>query len=497
MTVKPLTTPRHSAARQRLIIAVLAFAGMGTSFMQTVLVPIQGELPALLHASQPTTSWAITATLLTAAVFTPISGRLGDMYGKKRIALILLGVLFGASVVAIFAQHVALLIIARTLQGVGMGVIPLGIALLRDEVDPRRLGSSIALVSATLGVGGAIGLPVSAIITEHLDWHILFVLAALIALVAFILVALVVPPGRPGSGGRVDLLGAIGLAVGLLSLLLAISQGSVWGWTSPLTLACVIGGVCVLLVWGVFELRAKDPLVDLRVAARRPVLLTNIGSIALGFALFSASIAFPRLLTLPPSEGGMGLDLLAASIVLMPSGLAMLAMSPVAGIVERRVGPKPLFIVGAVIIAVSYLLAVVLHLNAWTILAINGVIGIGIGLGYAAMPTLIMQSVPVRESGAANGLNALMRSLGTSIAAAAIAAVIAQGESSTAPAAQGFTIAFLLGAGAAALCALIALFIPRARYPRDAVVDDRGSTGLGQQHARPRPSTAVPQEVIR
>lgn len=461
------------APRSGLVIAVLAFAGMGASFMQTILLPIQAELPALLGASREDTAWVITITLLAGAICTPIAGKLGDMFGKRRIALVLLALLVAGSVLAAATSTVVPMIVGRGLQGVGMGVIPLGIAILRDVLPPKRLGSAIALVSATLGVGGALGLPISAFVTENYDWHLLFWVAAGIGAVSFALFLIVVPASTLRTGGRFDLPGAIGLALGLAGVLLAVSKGNEWGWLSVPTLALFLGGVLVLLLWGWLELRRENPLVDLRVSARGAVLMTNLASIAMGFALFASSIVFPQLLQLPEGAG-LGLSLLQASFVLMPSGLAMLAMSPVAGRLEHRFGPKPLLIAGAVIIALAYLVAAFVPLQVWHVLVINTVIGVGIGLGYAAMPTLIMRAVPASETGSANGLNTLMRSLGTSIAAAVIAAILAASATPVGgvplPSADGFQLALLLGLLASVLCAIIAVCIPKPRpYPLERV----------------------------
>lgn len=449
------------------MVTVLALAGMTASFMQTLLIPIQSELPELLDASRETTAWAVTVTLLVSAVCTPISGRLGDMYGKRRVALVLMGVLALGSVVAAVSTAAGPLIVGRGLQGAGMGVIPLGISILRDVMHPDRMGGAIALVSATLGVGGALGLPISAFVTERADWHVLFWVAAALALVVLALMAWVVPPSTLRTGGRIDVVGVVGLAVGLTGVLLAISRGGDWGWTSPSTLGLGLGGVAVLLLWGAFELRMSEPLVDLRVTARGPVLMTNLASVAMGFALFAANIVFPQLLELPTSVGGLGMGLVPASLVVMPSGLAMLAMSPVAGRLIGAWGPKPLLVAGALVIAAGYLVAVLVPLAAWVVLLINILVGLGIGLGFAAMPTLVMRAVPASETGAANGFNTLMRGLGTTTAAAAVAAVLTASSvdvgGTSLPTADGFRTALLLGLAAALAAAVLASFIPRPR----------------------------------
>lgn len=456
-----LPTRPHAA-----VVGVLAFAGLGASFLQTILIPIQSELPELLHASSDDTPWVITATLVAAAVCTPVAGRLGDMFGKRRVAMALLLLQALGALLAALSSTLVPMVLARVLQGVAAGVIPLGISILRDVLPRRRLGAGVALVSATLGIGGALGLPVSAFVAQNFDWHALFWLAAGIALLAFVLYAVVVPASTQRQPRRLDVVGIIGLALGLVSLLIALSRGGDWGWVDPRTLSLLSGGAVVLVLWSRYELRRPEPLVDLRVSAKAPVLLTNLASLAMGFALFASNVVLPQLLQLPVATGiGLGLSLFVAALVLTPAGLAMMAMSPVAGAVERRHGPKPLLVAGAAVIALNYAGALLFHAYAWQVLLVNVVLGLGIGLGYAAMPALIMQAVPAHQTGSANGLNALMRSLGTSVAAAAVGAVLAQSTTSvggvTGPSENGFLITLALGLAAAVLCVILALFIPR------------------------------------
>ena len=456
--------------RQGAIVAVLALAGLASSFMFTLVVPIQAKLPELLNASREDTAWVVTATLLAAAVVTPIAGRLGDMYGKRRIVLVLLGVLVLGSVVAALSTEIIGVIVGRALQGAVTGVVPLAISILRDVLHEDRVDAAIALISATMGVGGALGMPLSALVTQYSDWHALFWMAAGMGVAVFALVLWIVPVSVLRTAGRFDYVGAAGLAVGLTGVLLAVSRGNEWGWTSPAVLACGLGGLAVLLVWGWYELRISEPLLDLRVAARRPVLLTNIASLAMGFSLFASNVAFPQLLELP-APAGFGLSLLNASLVIAPAGLVMMVLSPYSGRVARTVGPRLLLILGAIALIAAYGFTLLFSSEVWHILVANLLVGVGIGFGYASMPMLIMRSVPQNETGASNGLNALFRSLGTSTAAAVIGAVLAslsvtQGGVQV-PTAAAFDVAFVLGGAAAMVALALALFIPQrpAREP--------------------------------
>lgn len=444
---------------------MLAVAGLASSFMFTLVVPIQAELPHLLNASRDDTAWVVTSTLLAAAVITPIAGRLGDMYGKKRIILVLLGVLVLGSVIAAMSSDLIPVIVGRTLQGSATGVIPLGISVLRDVLHEDRIDSAIALISATMGVGGAIGLPVSALVTEQADWHLLFWTAAALGLIVLGLVAWIIPESVLRTAGRFDVVGAIGLAIGLLGVLLAVSRGAAWGWLSVPTLAVGLGGIVVLIVWGWYELRIAEPLLDLRVAARPAVLLTNLASIALGFGLFASNVVYPQMLELPVASGsGFGLTLLQASLVVMPAGIMMMILSPLSGRLSRAIGPRVLLILGSIGIIAAYALTLVLHTEIWHILVANILIGVGVGFGYAGMPMLIMRSVPANETGASNGLNALFRSLGTSAAAAVIASVLAADtvsfEGTTVPSTDAFMQSFIFGGIAAAIALVLACCIP-------------------------------------
>lgn len=448
-----------------LIVAVLAIAGLCSSFMFTLVVPIQARLPELLDAPREDTAWVVTATLLSAAVTTPIAGRLGDMYGKRRIVLALLVAMVIGSVIAAASTEIVGVIVGRAFQGAVTGVVPLGISILRDVLPEERIDAAIALISATLGVGGALGLPISAVVADRGDWHLLFWIAAILGAVVFGLVLWIVPVSVLRTDGRFDLIGAAGLAAGLLCVLLAISRGDEWGWTSPLTLGLAASGVVVLVVWGWFELRVRDPLLDLRVAARRPVLLTNLASVAMGFALFSSQISYPQMLELPVATGvGFGLSLLAASLVIMPSGLIMMVLSPLSGRLARVVGPRALLIAGAVSLVFAYGFSLVWATEVWHLVVANVLIGFGIGFGYASMPMLIMRSVPPNETGASNGLNALSRSLGTSTAGAVVGVVLAgmstSHEGVQVPTAGAFQMSFVLGIGAAVVALVLALFIP-------------------------------------
>jgi MFS family permease len=460
--------PNRSA---NAIVVVLAVTGIVVSVMQTLVVPLLVKLPELLHTSSANASWVITSTLLAGAVATPVSGRLGDMYGKRRMIFASLGLLIVGSLVCALTSALIPMVIGRTLQGAAMGVIPLGISVMRDTLPPERMGSAMALMSSSLGVGGALGLPASALVAQHFDWHVLFLGSAVLGAVSTLLIAVLVPESLVRTAGRFDLIGAVGLAAGLISLLLAVSKGGDWGWGSATTLGLFAAAVVILLAWGAFELRVRQPLVDLRTTARRQVLMTNIAALAIGFTMYAMSLILPQLLQLPKATGyGLGQSMVVAGFCMAPGGLVMMAVSPASAWVSKARGPKTSLILGAAVIALGYALALVLVHAAWQIIIVTCVIGAGIAIAYAAMPALIMAAVPLSETASANGLNSLMRSIGTSTSGAVIGVVLANSAKSfgpvSLPSMTGFRTGFVIACAASIAAMLIAALIPPSRARR-------------------------------
>ncbi|WP_279579294.1 MFS transporter [Fodinicola feengrottensis] len=313
--------------------------------------------------------------------------------------------------------------------------------------------------------GGALALPVAAVVVQYANWHFLFVGAAVIGTLGMLFVLLVVPESPLRTRGKFDFAGAVGLSVALVLLLLGISKGSEWGWTSLPTLVCLVLAVIVLIGWGLFELRTTDPLVDLRTTGKRQVLLTNLAAISTGFVMFAIQLVPIQLLQLPTATGfGFGFPLAVAGLLMMPTGIMMLLSSPLAARVSARYGPKTSLLTGLAILAASYLAAQALIGQAWGIVATGALIGLAIGFTFAAMPGLINAAVPRSETASANGINTLMRSIGSSIASAVFGAILAQLTIPFAhtliPSLAGFRTAYLIAFVGALLAIGIAILIP-------------------------------------
>jgi MFS family permease len=467
-TATPPGPPHEPRRAGGAIVAILAFCGIAVSVMQTLVIPLVTELPQLLHTTASNASWVITATLLSGAVATPVMGRLGDMFGKRRVLVASLVLLVVGSLICATTSQLAPMVVGRAVQGGAMGAIPLGISIMRDELPPQRLGSAMALMSSSLGIGGALGLPAAAFVAQHSSWHVLFYGAAGLGAISILLVLSAVPESSARTPGRFDLVGAVGLSAGLVCLLLPITKGSDWGWGSSTTLGLFAAAAVILILWGLLELRIAMPLVDLRTTARRQVLLTNLASILVGFSFYGMMLVLPEVLELPQATGyGLGQSLVVAGLCVAPMGVAMMLVSPLSARINTTAGPKVSMMAGLVVIGAGYGGGIFMLSAVWQIVVVATVIGAGIGLAYAAMPTLIIGAVPASETGAANGLNTLMRSIGTSSSSAVVGLVLAHQTTRfravDLPTMHGFKLAFAILGCSTVVGLLIALFLPSSR----------------------------------
>lgn len=478
-------------------VAVLAFCGIAVSVMQTLVVPLVTELPQLLHTTSSNASWVVTATLLAGAVSTPVMGRLGDMFGKRRMLVVALALMVIGSLTCAVTSDLVVMVVGRAIQGGAMGAIPLGISIMRDELPPHKLGSAMALMSSSLGIGGALGLPAAAFVAQHTNWHALFYGAAGLGAISIALVLSVIPESSVRTPSRFDAIGALGLTAGLVCLLLPITKGGDWGWTSGTTLGLFGTAVVILLLWGVFELRTGEPLVDLRTTARRQVLLTNLASIMVGFSFYAMSLILPQLLQLPEATGyGLGQSMVMAGLYFAPMGVAMMLVSPLSARINAVRGPKVSLVLGLIVIGATYGAGLVMIDHIWQIVVLSTALGVGIGIAYSAMPTLIVSAVPAAETGAANGLNTLMRSIGMSTSSAVVGVILAHQTidfgGAALPSKDGFKISFLVACVASVGGLLIALFLPARRRAGLAPV---ATSGPAAESARVAESAPVVDSV--
>jgi len=469
---RPATGSIPVPARTRnstLIVVYLSLGGLAFSVLQSLVAPALATIGKDLGASTADVSWILTAYLLSASVLTPILGRLGDMVGKRRIMIVVLVLLLAGTVLAALAPNLGVLIVARVLQGAAGAVMPLSIGIVRDELPHDKVGVTIGLLSAIFGVGAGVGIVAAGPIVENLSWPWLFWLPGILVVIALVGVIFGMPESPVKRPGHLDVLGALILTVGLVSLLLAISKGQSWGWDSGSTIGLLVLGAVALVVFVFVELRVKEPLIDMRLFKIRGVWTANVVGLVFGFAMFGTFVLVPTLLQLPTVTGyGFGESVSSAGLFLLPTVLMMVVFGPVAGILVRRIGPKPPMVFGALFVTAAFVIPAIGHAELWQVVVSGLLTGAGIGLAFAAMSNAIIESVPIHQTGEASSVNTIARTIGSSIGTAVIAALITSHSTAQGlPRDEAFTIGFWVCAGVAVLAIIAAAAAPSMSKRRE------------------------------
>ncbi|CAM3250073.1 MFS transporter [Prescottella defluvii] len=457
--------PAPGTARSGVVIAALSLSGILVALLQTLMVPVLPAFAEDLGIPPSSASWLVTATLLTGAVGTPLIGRLADMFGKRAMMLVCLGLMVAGSALAALGPGFATVVAGRGLQGFAMALMPVGISMMRDVLPPDRLGSGVALMGATIGIGSVFGMPLAGVLYDQLGWQSLFWVPAGFATVMALLLPLVVPESTTRAAGRFDYRGAVLLTAALTAVLLAISKGGACGWGSAPTVGLAVAGAIGLLVWIPLELRVPHPLVDLRTSIRRPVLVANLCALLLGFAMFLSSYASTQELQVPTSTGhGLGLSAAAAGLVMLPGGLIMIVLAPVTATMIRAWGARTTLVVAAGAMTIGFATRGILGSSILVVGTSALVVSVGVAFALAAMPVLITTSVPLDQTASANSINSLVRAVGTSVASAVGAAVLAASivtvGAVTVPAQVGLDRLFWLGAVVSMVALLVVACTP-------------------------------------
>jgi EmrB/QacA subfamily drug resistance transporter len=446
-----------------ITFTLLAVAAVAYALLQSLVAPALLTIQEDLGTTATGAAWILTAYLLSASVLTPIAGRLGDMFGKKRAMVIVLVVLAIGTALAGLATSIGLMIVARVVQGAGGAVFPLAFGIIRDEFPRERIPHGIALISAILGIGGGLGIVLAGPIVQHLEYHWLFWFPLIGVVVATIGIQLFVPESPIRTPGRIDPTGAVLLAGWLVALLVGVSEGPTWGWASAKTIGCFLAAAVLLVWWVRAETHSHAPLVDMQMMRLPAVWMTNFAALLIGFGMFASFVLVPEFVEMPKSTGyGFGASVTQAGLYMLPSTIGMLLAGPVAGRLSATVGSRRPLQIGAVVSCVAFILLAAAHSESWQIYLAMLIMGIGIGFAFASMANLIVEAVPPAQTGVATGMNTIVRSIGGAVGAQVSAAIIAATVTAAGfPTEAGFTAAFATAAGALAIGAVIAYRIPR------------------------------------
>jgi EmrB/QacA subfamily drug resistance transporter len=450
---------------------LLASAAISYALLQSLVAPAIPDIQHALGTTVNSVSWVLTVYLLSASIATPLIGRLGDMYGKERLLVLVLVLLCLATVVCALANTLTVMLVGRIVQGAAGGIFPLAFGIVRDEFPRERVAGAVGMMSALAGVGGGLGVVLAGPIVDNLSYHWLFWLSLVPLVIATVAIHLFVPESPIRVPGQINWTGAVLMALGLGLVLIAVSETPTWGWLSAKTILAFVIGAAFLVLWVRNEARSDSPLVDMRMMRIRGVWTTNTVALLLGFGMYASFILLPEYVETPSSAGyGFSASVTGAGVFLVPSTIAMLVMGSQTGRLEKRFGSKPPLLAGALVTASSYVLLSMARDERWEIYLAALLLGAGIGLAFAAMVNLIIENVGPEQTGIATGMNTVTRSVGGAFGGAAVASILAESAGASGfPSSEGFTVTFAVCAIALLIGFVVGLVIPQRR-PEDAFV---------------------------
>jgi EmrB/QacA subfamily drug resistance transporter len=444
------------------VLVVLLMAGVSFALSQTLVIPALPDIAANVDASPAAASWILSGFLLSASISTPIVGKLGDVYGKGRVLTLVLLLFSVGGVVCALAHSIAVLILGRVIQGVAGGVFPLAFGIIRDTFPPDKVASGLGLVSAILGIGAGIGLPLSGVIADGIGVQWLFWIS-LIALPAALAAHRLVPASPASRRISIDWIGAALLSAALASVLLAVTEANDWGWGSAKTIGLFAAGGLLFGIWILVESRVKEPLIDLSVLRGRAVATTNLTGLLVGFAMFSSFLLIPQFAQAPESSGyGFGDTVSQAGLLLVPAAIFQLVAGPLAGGLGARIGFRTTLAAGAGLATMAFVFLALAHAHPWQFIVSAALLGCGISFAFASMANLIVGAVPQSEVGVATGINTIMRTVGGAFGAAVASAILTGNTiaGSSLPSESAYTAAFVLSAAGGVLAVGAALLVP-------------------------------------
>jgi MFS family permease len=371
-------------------------------------------------------------------------------------------------VLSAVATSFVVLVVGRGLQGVGLGLLPVNMAIARRNLDRERSGRAIATLSVSTAIGAGLGYPLTALVAQEFGVHAAYWFGAIVVTCALACSLAVLPLRTPAVPVSFDVLGAVLLSLAVTGVSVALSEGGNWGWTSARTLGTVITCIILLAAWVPHELRAGHPLVNLHHLANRSVLMADIAGFLMSVSMYLVVPIVVEFVQIPPSTGfGFGASVLVSGFVLTPLSLGTFLASRLLVPFERRFGVRSMIPVGALVFGSASTYFALDHGSLWQAFVTMGIIGLGIGFTFAAMPGFIVRAVPKAETGSATGFYQVLRNIGLSVGSAFGAAVLLgyTPHGATFPDLGGFRVALLLSTALTVLTAVLAFVLPGRAAP--------------------------------
>ncbi|MGG6383436.1 MFS transporter [Paenarthrobacter sp. NEAU-H11] len=445
-----------------MTFAVLTLGVGAYALLQSLVMPVLPTIEVELGTTQTHVTWVLTAYLLSASVFTPIIGRLGDMHGKKRVFVIALAALAVGSLLAALAESLSVMIVARVIQGIGGGVLPLAFGIIRDEFPKEKVVGAIGLIAALTSVGAGLGIVLAGPIVTALGFRWLFWIPLAMVILAGAAAQILIPESLVRTAGRINWVTAMLMSGWLVALLLGVSQAPTSGWGSPVVLGLLAAAAAVAVIWVFVESRSSNPLIDMSMMRIRSVWAANLVALLMGIGMYGVFGFLPQFLQTPLSAGfGFGASVTESGLMLMPFSAGMFVLGLASGRLAKRLSSRNLVIIGLIVSAIGCFVLAFLHQSRMEIYLATSLAGIGFGIAFSAMSFVVVGAVPAEQTGVASGMNANIRTIGGSFGAAFMSGIVTAGFSTSGvPLEAGYVHGFIMLGVAVGLGAAAALLIP-------------------------------------
>jgi MFS family permease len=461
--VAPAPVPTDESWRVRALVPVLLFVGSVVALVSSLGAPLVPSVAIEYGVTVDSAQWTLTITLLTGAVTAPLIGRLGDGRHRRPVVITALSMALLGCVLGGLHSTFAVLLAGRVMLGFGFGLIPLTMSIARDHLPRPRARSTIATLSVIGAAGIGFGYPATGFIADTFGLHATFWAGSVMALGALLAAVAVIPPSSHHAGKPIDVLGTVLLATGLLGLLLAISEGRDWGWTSPRLLLICAGSFALLGLWTRHELRTEFPLVELRLMNSGPVLTANVTAAVAGVGMYMLISLVTRFVQTPTSTGyGLGESVFVAGLVLVPFSVASLVTAILNPWIIQHLRQDFMLPIGSLVFILSFGVFRFAHSELWELYVVLALVGVGVGFTFAGVPALIMRAVPAEETGSALAMNQVVRTVGYSIGSALSAAILASHTAAPSlyPTNSGYNQAIIVAAVMCACAVVVSIVLP-------------------------------------
>ncbi len=419
------------------VLGVLAGMALMVTYVETMVLPAFEQFYTFFDGPPLTTiAWILSAYLLVGVVVTPIFGKLGDRYGKKRMLLLVMSIYAVAVSLAGFSPNIGaafgidrmdqiyVFIGTRAVQGIGMAMFPLAFAMIPEVFPPQKVGQAQGLVSAMFAVGAALGLVGGGYIAQTYGWQLTYHTVIPVAVILVALTYVLMNESTRRWERSIDVPGILGMGFSLAMLMFAITEGSSWGWTNfagatwgklswgvPEFFLLSVVGLVLFLFW---EPRSPSPVVNFHALKERNIWISNVNGVIAGMAMFLTFVSMTVLAELPYPPG-FSQDGFQFGLIALPSALTMLATGPFIGRAVSRWGPKPVMEIGFAAMALGALALVFQHGSLWELVVYPIPILAGNVACLISMSNIIILSVDPRELGIQTGMNQTFRNLGSAI----------------------------------------------------------------------------------